>query len=377
MRVLIVGGGIGGLTLAAGLKRRGIETEVIERAPAFAPVGAGIVLGLNAMKVLDRLGLGDAVRERGRLVGVARIADALGRTLSSLDFGRMPPEIGRPVAIHRAALHEALMSGLDADSVHLDTTVKSIEQSPAEVSVTFSDGRSDGYDAVVGADGIRSSVRNLVFGATPLRYSGYTCWRFVVHGTFEATDTWEIWGRGRRFGIVPLGRDTVYCFTTLNAPRQSEATRDISLAAYKDLYASFRGPVPALLDALERENQLIWNDLEEIRIPHWTTGRVALLGDAAHALTPNLGQGAAMAIEDAYVMAKCLAETAPVDAAFADYETRRRRRVEMVQQRSWRIGQVAQWSSPPACALRNMLMRLTPERAARRGLEALVNVDLD
>lgn len=377
MDFLIVGGGIGGLTLAAALKGRGIASEVIERAPAFAPVGAGIVLGLNAMKVLDRVGVGDAVRERGRAVAVARIAEAGGRTLSAIDFREMPADIGRPIAIHRAALHEALLTGVDRESVRLDTTLKALRPSAGKVDAAFSDGRSDTYDAAIGADGIRSQVRQLVFGEAPLRYSGYTCWRFVVHGEVAETDTWEIWGRGRRFGIVPIGKDTIYCFATLNAPRDDASKRDVALDDFKALYADFGGPVPGILAELKRADALIWNDLEEVRIPRWTSGPVGLLGDAAHALTPNLGQGAAMAIEDAYVLARRLATADTVERALAAYEAARRPRVEMIQQRSWRIGQIAQWESRAGCFLRNTLVRFTPERTARRGLEAIAKIDLD
>lgn len=375
MRILIVGGGIGGLTLAAALKVRGIQADVVERAAAWMPIGAGIVLGLNAMKVLGRIGLASSVARRGIEVGVACITDARGETLSAIDFRAMPNDAGRAIALHRASLHDGLLTGVDPASIRLNTTVKMIEQHDAHVTVQFSDGTMHEYDTVIGADGIRSVVRWLTFGETPLQYSGYTCWRFVARGEFKNADTWEMWGRGRRFGIVPLGGDKVYCFTTLNAPQNDPTKRNIALGDFKELFAEFQGPAPEMLASLNSADQLIWNDLEEICLDTWVKSRVALLGDAAHAMTPNMGQGAAMAIEDAYVLADELGQTTDIPVALARYERRRRRRVDAIQTRSRRIGVVVQWQSAVACALRDFATRMTPDSVGRRAVEQLVSVE--
>lgn len=376
MRILIVGGGIGGLTLAAALSVRGIQADVVERAAAWAPVGAGIVLGLNAMKVLGRIGLASSIARRGIEVGVARITDARGGALSALDFKSLPNGMGRAIALHRAALHEGLLTGVDPASIRLNTTVKAIDQNDARVSVQLSDGTMHEYDAVIGTDGIRSVVRWLTFGEMPLRYSGYTCWRFVARGEFKNADTWEMWGRGRRLGIVPLGDGKVYCFSTLNAPPNDPTKRNISLEDFRKLFAEFQGPAPEMLDSLTSADQLLWNDLEEITLDTWVKNRVVLLGDAAHAMTPNMGQGAAMAIEDAFVLADELAGTPDIPAALRAYERRRRKRVDAIQTQSRRIGVVAQWQSAPACAFRNFAVRISPDSAARRAVEKLVSAEL-
>jgi 2-heptyl-3-hydroxy-4(1H)-quinolone synthase len=376
VRILIVGGGIGGLTLAAALKVRGIHADVVERAAAWMPIGAGIVLGLNAMKVLGRIGLAGSVARRGIEVGVARVTDARGETLSALDFRALPNDIGRAIALHRASLHDGLLTGVDPASIRLNTTVKAIDQDALRVSVQLSDGTRHEYDAVIGADGIRSVVRWLTFGETPLRYSGYTCWRFVARGEFTNADTWEMWGRGRRFGIVPLGGDKVYCFTTLNAPQNDPTKRNIALDDFKKLFAEFQGPAPELLASLKTADQLIWNDLEEICLDTWVKGRVALLGDAAHAMTPNMGQGAAMAIEDAFVLADELAHQHDISAALTRYEQRRRKRVDFIQTRSRRIGVVAQWQSSPACTIRNFVARLTPDSFSTNAVKQLALAEL-
>lgn len=375
MKVLIVGGGIGGLTLAAALQQKSIDTTLVERTPKFAPVGAGIVLGVNAMKVMTRIGVADAIAERGIEVAAARITNARGKTLTALDFQSLPSDIGRAIAIHRAALHDAILTGVRAESVRLGTTVDEIREDDDHVDVRLSDGSAYRADVLVGADGIRSSVRAKVFGEFPLRYSGYTCWRFVVTGDFAFRDTWEMWGRGRRFGVVPIGENKVYCFTTLNAPHNDPAMRDLSLDEFKKLFADFGGPVPEVLRRLNTAADLIWNDLEEVEVVQWTTGRVVLLGDAAHAMTPNMGQGAAMAIEDAIVLADVLSGADNSAASLAQYEQRRRSRVAQIQTRSRRLGQVAQWESLAACAIRNFLVGLTPESVGRRAIEDLARFE--
>ncbi len=375
MRILIVGGGIGGLTLAAALQQRGMVALVVERAPKFAPVGAGIVLGVNAMKVMAQIGVAGAIAARGVEVGMARIADFRGRTLTALDFPSLPPDVGRSIAIHRAKLHDAILTGVDPASIRLGTTVADLDNLDDRVRVRFSDDTEDDFDVVIGADGIRSAVREMIFGDFPLQYSGYTCWRFVVRTQLPNNDSWEMWGPGRRFGVVPIGHGLVYCFTTLNAPPNDPTMRDLPLDAFKELFAGFGGPVPTVLAALSSASDLIWNDLEEIVLPRWTVSRVALLGDAAHAMTPNMGQGAAMAIEDAIVLAELLAETSDIRAALTNYEQRRRPRVTVIQTRSRRLGRVAQLQSRPAAAIRNAMVALTPDRLGRRAIEQLARFD--
>jgi 2-polyprenyl-6-methoxyphenol hydroxylase-like FAD-dependent oxidoreductase len=177
---------------------------------------------------------------------------------------------------------------------------------------------------------------------------------------------------------VPLGDGKVDCFTTLNAPAGDPTMRNISLADFKALFADFQGPAPELLASITSTDQLLWNDLEEIRLDSWVNGRVALLGDAAHAMTPNMGQGAAMAIEDAYVLADEMAkeDTSGVVAALQRYEARRRDRVDLIQTRSRRFGIVAQWESALACAFRNFALRRAPASVSRKAIKELANAEI-
>jgi 2-polyprenyl-6-methoxyphenol hydroxylase-like FAD-dependent oxidoreductase len=376
-RTLIVGGGIAGLATAAGLARAGIACEVVERAPAWAPVGAGIVLSVNAMAVMRRLGLDDAVAERGTRLGRGAITDAAGRELGATDFALLEPELGPTIALHRAALHEVLLEGARDVPVAHDASVEALRSDEDGVDVTFTDGREHRYDLVVGADGLRSRVRELLFGPSSLAYSGYTCWRFVVKSPVRSLAMREMWGRGRRLGIVPIGEDSLYAFAVANAPPGADDPPEGRLDRLRERFAGFGGQAPDVLAALQSPDQLIHNDLEERPEGPWHAGRVLLIGDAAHAMTPNMGQGAAMALEDAAVLVELLAAGAsPVSEVVLRLVERRRARVRWVQRQSRRIGRVGQLEGTLACTLRNAALRLVPARASDRALRRIASQPL-
>jgi 2-polyprenyl-6-methoxyphenol hydroxylase-like FAD-dependent oxidoreductase len=371
--VLIVGGGIAGLATAAGLARSGVPCEIVERADAWAPVGAGIVLGVNAMRVIRELGIQDAVAASGARLGHGAITDHRGRVLSTTDFSRLEPEFGPTIALHRAALHEALLGAAAGVPVSLGTSVEKLEAHEGHVDVRLTDGRTGRWGLVIGADGLRSRVRELCFGGDRIVYSGYTCWRFVVRSPFESTEMREMWGRGKRFGLVPLADGLVYCFAVANAPRGESDPETGRLQRFRERFAEFGEQVPAVLDVLRSSEELIHNDLEELSEGPWHTGRVALIGDAAHAMTPNMGQGAAMALEDSLV----LVELARAGRSAADiprelYE-RRQSRVRWVQNQSRRIGRIGQLEGALACRVRNAVLRLTPDAANAAALRRMAS----
>jgi len=374
-RVLIVGGGIAGLALGRGLARAGIACEIVERAPAWAPLGAGIVLGVNALSALARLGLAEEVRERGHTLGEMAITDATGRVLGRTQMARLAPRFGPTVAIHRATLHEILAKGCAEVPMCLGTTVEALEPAAGRVRVRTSDGREEEFALVVGADGLRSRTRAQLFGDVPLAYSGYTCWRLVVERPAGLARAQEMWGRGRRFGVVPIDGGRVYGFAVANAPAEAKDPTEGQLERFRTRFAGFGPPIPAILERLARPDDLIHNDLCEVVHRPWHRGRVVLVGDAAHGMTPNMGQGAAMALEDVAVLAELLATAggpaAPPEAALAAWMARREARVRWIQDQSRRIGRVAHWEGALACALRNALVRAIPDRANERALVRL------
>jgi len=371
--VLIVGGGIAGLATAAGLAKAGIPCEVVERAEAWAPVGAGIVLGVNAMRVMRRLGIDGEVAAAGARLGRGAITDHLGRRIGATDFALMEPEFGPTIALHRAALHEALLGATKDVPVSLGTSVEALEQHATGVDVRLTDGREQRYALVIGADGLRSRVRELLFGGDRIVYSGYTCWRLAVEAPVEAVEMREMWGRGKRFGLVPIGSSRIYCFAVANAPRGEADPPEGRLERFRARFADFGGDVPAVLAALRAPEELIHNDLEELADGPWHEGSVGLIGDAAHAMTPNMGQGAAMALEDSMVLVELAREAGIGPAIWPRLHARRAARVRWVQTQSRRIGRVGQLQGALACRARNALLRLVPDSANASALRKMAS----
>ncbi|GGM14319.1 FAD-dependent oxidoreductase [Streptomyces fumigatiscleroticus] len=359
---IIVGGGIGGLAAALALHRTGWQVQVLERAPEFTVAGAGLSLWPNALRALDALGLAAPVRHRSVLEGQAGIRDPKGRWLSRSDTAGIERRYGPTAMIHRADLLDLLRSALPAAALRSGTTV---HHAQADGTVHHSDGTGRA-DLLVGADGIHSTVRASLWGKGIVpRYAGYTAWRMIT-GPVPVRESSETWGRGERFGYAPLPDGRVYCFAVANAPR---GATDPGLAGLRHRFATWHDPIPTLLTAATPET-VLHHDLYELPpLPAYVKGRVALVGDAAHAMTPNLGQGACQALEDAVVLARAVRG----DGALIAYDHQRRPRTQMIAARARRIGTIAQWSSPAAVALRNAALRCAPGAAFTRSLAPVLN----
>lgn len=369
---ILIGAGIGGLAAAHALLNLGHAVRVYEAAPELRAVGAGVVLGANAMRTLHELGLHDAVAALGAPVRQLHLLDQQGRLLQAADTSEFTQRLGfENVGIHRADLQRALLAGLPRGTVQLGKAFEQLHETPAGVLARFADGTTARADALIGADGLNSRVRRQLFPAAVPRYAGYTCWRAVVEaGTLglPAGESAETWGAaGRRFGYVPVGGGRVYWFACLNSP----APRNPHYQAFRvaDLqreFAGFHAPVPELL-ALTPADGLLWNDILDLPpLPYFARGPVLLLGDAAHATTPNMGQGAGMAIEDAAVLARFL-RTSPtnVSDAFKLFERQRRARTARIVRTSWQLGRVGQLENPLLTGIRNTVMRLLPAAVSR------------
>ncbi|PAP75051.1 FAD-dependent monooxygenase [Rubrivirga marina] len=358
-RVLVVGGGIGGLAVAVGLRRAGLPVEVAEAAPALEPVGAGIVLWPNALHALDRLGLGAAVRAVSQPSAGGAIWTPDGRPLVRVDPEALAARLGEaPRAIHRADLQAVLADAFDGP-LHLGARVIGIEDEGKRVRVRVADDREFEADVLIGADGLHSAVRSALHGAAAPAYAGYTAWRGVAQADGAVLDG-EAVGRGQRFGQVPLPDGRVYWFATATVPAGGrDAARDELVRRFTEWHPSVRSLVEAT-----PEGAVLRNDVSD-RPPLgvWGRGRITLLGDAAHPSTPNLGQGAGLALEDAAVLADRLGSTRDGLAALRDYEAARSGRTAAVVRRSRRVGALMQASNPVAVAARTLLLRLTPPRA--------------
>jgi 2-polyprenyl-6-methoxyphenol hydroxylase-like FAD-dependent oxidoreductase len=379
-RALIIGGGIGGLTAAAALRQAGIEVAVYERTAELREVGAGLILWPNAMQALGMLGghgesprLAEAVRSVSRASGGAALLTWRGeRLLEAFPRKLLECEFGEPAAaVHRAELLGVLLRAAGAEIVHLGARCVGFRQEGTGVTARLEDGREIEGDLLIGADGLRSVVRGQLLGETQLRYAGYTAWRGVA--TFKLDqDTWfESWGRGARFGAGGLTRERVYWYATANVPKGAPDAPEGRRRELIERFREWHAPVPALLEATD-ESAILRTDLYDREpVKRWSEGRVTLLGDAAHPTTPNLGQGACMAIEDAVVLASCLRDHAEIPAALRAYERRRIPRTSAIVRQSRRVGGIGQWENPAACRLRDWFLKRTPARVRLRQLQWL------
>lgn len=365
---IIVGGGIGGLAAAVGLRRSGWRVTLLEQARTFHPVGAGLSLAPNAVRALDALGLGPRLRTRGVAQGAAGLRTASGRWLMRTDVAELERRFGVPAfALHRADLHTMLLDAVTGADLRTGHTVTG---PITDGAVKYQEANGSGTlaaDLIVAADGIRSRVRTLLFPEHPgPSYAGYVTWRGVVPAERAPRavpqSLTETWGRGRRFGIVPLGDGQVYWYATQTLP-EGEGTGE-SLAQVASRYQGWHAPIPHLLAATPPET-LLRNPVHSLTtpLPAFVKGRVALLGDAAHAVTPDLGQGAGQALEDAVTLVAALDAESEVDAALAAYDRQRRPRTQKLVRASAEFGRLAQWGHPLAAALRDIAAAMLPAGA--------------
>jgi 2-polyprenyl-6-methoxyphenol hydroxylase-like FAD-dependent oxidoreductase len=369
---MIIGSGIGGLSAAIALRAVGIDVTVYERAPHLTEVGAGISLWVNAVKSLDRIGAGDAVRavalpmthsefrvRSGRRVAISYTAKALETRFGVSPFVAM---------IHRAELVDALAGCLPAGTARYGFECVDVEAKGERAVVRFKNGHVDEADLVVGADGIKSAVRASLLGAVEPRYSGYTCWRGIGPrpASLAAGYGAEWWGRGQRFGITTLSGDRVYWWATKNESAGGHNSDERGYVA--DAFRDWSDPVQEII-ASTRPDKVFRNDIID-RQPtnNWVSGRALLIGDAAHPTTPNLGQGGCMAIEDAAVLARHLAANGNLDQALNAFVTERYARTTAVTRISWRMGRIGQKSGTLTCWARDKMFGLLLPWIGERGL---------
>ncbi|MGW6820544.1 FAD-dependent monooxygenase [Streptomyces sp. NPDC055005] len=366
---VVVGGGIGGLAAAIGLRRIGWEVTVVEREPTLEDAGAGISLAANGLRALDELGVGEAVRNasRGQYSGGTRTPR--GGWLTRMDGLALEKAVGTPImGIPRSTLHRLLRDSLPVEALLIGSEVDSIEQvDPGTVRVGCGDTVLDA-DLVVGADGIGSKVRSHLHPVHPGPvYSGSTVLRAVTEKAVDLRTDFELtWGHGAEFGHIAFQDGRAEWHAVLDLPAGTRFADP--LAELRRRFQTWHSPIPALLDAT-RPAAVLHHDVNELRTPlaSYTVGRTTLLGDAAHAMTPNLGQGACQALEDAVTLAAALATESTVEAALARYDAERRPRSQAVARAARQAGRMGrQLSHPLAVALRNTAMRLTPSRAATR-----------
>lgn len=366
MRIAIVGGGIGGLTAALALREFGFEAEVYEQAPELLDVGAAIAVWSNALRVLERLGLGDPIRAHGGEMNEIRWLDSRGFLINRLSI---PPS----VALHRADLQSTLLHALPASSIKLNHSLVFLAQHSDKVIAKFTNGASIEADFLIGADGIHSDVRAQFLGDAEPLYHGYTVWRGISAATpssIPPATAMELHGRGKRFGIGPVGGGRVGWWAASNSTVQqhppTENAQDELLRLFEDWYH----PAVQLIEETPPNRILTTAALDREPTRTWGNQRLTMLGDAIHPTTPNLGQGGCLAMEDAMVLARCFQKYGATEEALRKYEGCRYKRTAAITKYSRYYGTVGQSTIPL-----KFLFSLIPEPILQRVVQTVFDYD--
>lgn len=371
--ISIIGAGIGGLTMALFLKQKGFNVHIYESAEAIKPIGAGIVMANNAMQIYKQLGIHKKIEAAGNRISKMYITNVHFQELAAFELIDFEQKYNvHNIAIHRADLQHILAEEFGYENIHLSKRLSHITLNN-NVQLTFTDGSIEACDYLIGADGLRSTVRNIIFGNCVLRNAHQPCWRGVCnynvpiekqHGAIE------IWDKGKRFGYVKINEQQVYWYALINEKDVHDLEPNLV-----DYFQSFGTEVLNIIDTTDK-NQIYKSDIIDLKpIATWHTNNICLLGDAAHATTPNLGQGACQAVEDAYVIAKLLDTGMPISEVFASYNKIRIKKAHKVVHTSWMLGKLAHLKNPIAVFFRNSFMRWTPPSINKKQLATLFTLD--
>lgn len=378
MKIGIIGGGITGLTTALALHKLGISSVVYEQSKEFNEVGAGIWLQPNAIKILDWLGLKDEIKEQGNELHKMEITNSQLVPFKKIKSKVVQDEEGnKTIAIHRAKLQKILYSKLlDSNTIELDKKYKSHKTIYNSIQIEFENG-SDYVDILLGADGIDSKVRESIEPKATLRNSGQVCWRGVAKMTLSdelKNFGREAWGNQIRFGFSSINDKEVYWFAVANAVHIEKADKRVVKQYITNIFQDFSPVVTELIAATKPDNihQGVLQDLK--RISNWYINTVCLIGDAAHATTPNMGQGACQGIEDAYYLSNCLCTSLPnAEKAFREFQQKRRKKVDSIVNTSWQLGQMAH--SKIGQPVMKLMMKITPESVMNSQMNKLYTIE--
>lgn len=376
MKIAILGAGIGGLTMAQCLFQNGKTFDLFEASESIKPVGAGIWMPPNAMRVFERIGKSKTVLQNGVNLESMRLLDLQMNTLALVDGAKLASLYSFPtVSIKRSDLHSLLFSDLPVSSIYLGHQCQAINIQNNKTQLSFKNGRTEEYDLVIAADGINSLARVQIQDFRQLQYSGQSCFRALTKMTIPPiinNQSIEIWGQGLRFGCSPVSANEVYWYAPFVELSGQKLIPSERFALLQSRYKDFPPVVQQIIQSVEPES-IIHTDLFELPpTERWAVSGLILLGDAAHAMTPNLGQGAAMAIEDAFCLAQLLQNNSiSRHDLISAYHANRTKRVNEIAHWARQLGHLGGWQNTIACRFRNFILKNTPSRIQARQIDAI------
>lgn len=351
------------MSAALALHRAGVAVSLFEQASAFRESGTGMSLWPNATRILRSFGVLDAVLDRGQVVNHFDLRRADGKTLSTLSMEGFDTPA---VCIHRTDLHRALRGPLPSDLLKVNGRIERFIEEDTGASVSLANGAVVRADGLVGADGVHSAILRQLHGANTPIYRGYCIWRGVAPdvGGHLLGHISETWGAGQRFGILPIGQGRICWYATRNGPPSRPTAPDEQKREIQGLFRGWHDPIGALVDATDCQDIMQHDARDRPPLRTWGRGHVTLLGDAAHPITPNVGQGACLAIEDAFCLSKALDENSDLETAFRAYENARKSRTAFISRRARHIGAIGQWEHPRLVKARDTIARLVLDHSA-------------
>ena len=368
--ITIIGAGIGGLTTALALKQSGFKVSVYESANEIKPVGAGIVMAGNAMQIFRELGIREKIESAGNKISFLKMTDEKLRPLSTVSLAKLEKKYGvYNIAIHRAELQRILAEEVGYENIHLGKRLTNIQNGEV-VKISFEDQSILNTQTIIAADGIHSTVRNQLFEPSTLRDTKQLCWRGVLNTELAekyAHEAYEAWGRGKRFGFVKISANTLYWFAVVN--ERMYKNKELT-----DLFQEFHPDILNIISGTDKD-QIFQSPIIDIKpFSGWHHGHVCLMGDAAHATTPNLGQGACQAVEDAYVIGKLFSSGKTAPAVFAEYEKLRKKKAHYIVNTSWMLGKVSHIENLFGVWLRNLLMKMIPDSVSEKQIDRVFDL---
>lgn len=376
MKYTIIGAGIGGLTTALSFQKKGIDYEVFEQAPKLNEVGAGIWLAPNALQVLESLGILNEIQTNGNAIDRITIGKSNLEPLSDSKQDVYEEIFGySTVAIHRARLQKILFDKIPSKKIHLNKGLHSFQElNSGKIKVVFEDKTNIETDFLIGADGINSKVRKQLFPNSKKRYSGQTCWRGIAD--IQLDDKYkhrgyELWGNQIRFGISRVSEGKVYWFAVVLAKENSKQNRSSTKENLTALFSDFHPLVLTLIKSTSLD-KIIKSDINDLKpLNKWYHNNVCLIGDAGHATTPNMGQGGAQAIEDAFYLSNAIKEVE--ENAFELFQKRRKKKVNAIVKQSWNTGKMAHWKYGKRA--RNFIMQNIPKNIIEKKMIELYELE--